>query len=417
MLSHEKSKEVLMRTDIYEGVQLHLMANIKPNYAALAKQYQCDYRTVKRYFDAGIAGELKNLKVRKPQASPLLHRFEALIKDKLDIGCSYKAIFYFLTKHGYVGSYTTVKRYCRNYTRAHVQKATIRIETTPGLSAQVDWKEDLKLVSRSGEIFVINLFLYVLGYSRMKYLEMTFDRKQDTVFGCLINAFDYCGGVPHEIWFDNMKTVVDRSKSQFKQVVFNERFRQFAKDAGFKPIACRPFRPQTKGKVEALARTVDRLLVFNQEFEDERELEQIVENLRDDLNQEFSQAVAEQPKVLLKDELPVLRPYDAIELASYIKQRIETRKVSSESMVLYKGSRYSVPLAYIGKELQIEVKDHRLQIYYGGKRIRSHPVCKERFNYQKEDSKAILRSDVFKYLKDSELDRFVDENLQAYDEL
>lgn len=37
MLSHEKSKEVLMRTDIYEGVQLHLIANINPNYAALAK--------------------------------------------------------------------------------------------------------------------------------------------------------------------------------------------------------------------------------------------------------------------------------------------------------------------------------------------------------------------------------------------
>ncbi|HHQ0857934.1 TPA: hypothetical protein ACSKNV_002815, partial [Listeria innocua] len=39
--------------------------------------------------------------------------------------------------------------------------------------------------------------------------------------------FEYCGnGIPQEIWFDNMKTVVDRSKSQFTQTVFNEKFRQ-----------------------------------------------------------------------------------------------------------------------------------------------------------------------------------------------
>lgn len=60
----------------------------------------------------------------------------------------------------------------------------------------------------------------------MKYLELTFDRTQPTVFQCLANAFEYCGnGVPQEIWFDNMKNVVDHSKSQFAQTVFNEKFR------------------------------------------------------------------------------------------------------------------------------------------------------------------------------------------------
>ncbi|MCH2901940.1 IS21 family transposase, partial [Listeria monocytogenes] len=94
-----------------------------------------------------------------------------------------------------------------------------------------------------------------------------FDRTQPTVFQGLVNACEYCGnGIPQEIWFDNMKTDVDRSKSQFRQTVFNEKFRQFAKDAGFHPIACRPFSPQTKGKVEALARTVERLMGFNYEF-------------------------------------------------------------------------------------------------------------------------------------------------------
>ncbi|MFT8450531.1 hypothetical protein [Lentilactobacillus hilgardii] len=74
--------------------------------------------------------------------------------------------------------------------------------------------------------------------------------------------------MPKEIWFDNQKVVVDHHKSNFGKQVFNETFVEYAKDAGFKPIACRPFRPQTKGKVEALARTTQRIKVYNHEFEE-----------------------------------------------------------------------------------------------------------------------------------------------------
>ncbi|EOJ55701.1 hypothetical protein WMM_02772, partial [Enterococcus faecalis EnGen0364] len=35
-----------MRKDVLEGVLRHIMTDIQPNYAALAKQYNCDYRTV-----------------------------------------------------------------------------------------------------------------------------------------------------------------------------------------------------------------------------------------------------------------------------------------------------------------------------------------------------------------------------------
>lgn len=108
----------------------------------------------------------------------------------------------------------------------------------------------------------------VLGYSRMKYLELTFEKKQDTLFMWLNDAFYLTGGVPREIWFDNMKTVVNYAKSQYKKVVFHDTFYAFSKDASFQPIACRPFRPQKKGMVEALARTCERLGITNGEFDD-----------------------------------------------------------------------------------------------------------------------------------------------------
>lgn len=142
-----------MRKDVLEGVLLHIMNEIHPNFAALAKQYNCDYRTVKRYYEAGLTGDLDKLRERKPSVPPLLHGFEEIIRDKLELNCSAASIFYFLGKKGYKGSYTTIKRYCRKYRKEKVQKATIRIETTPGLSAQVDWKENVKMVSRDGEVF------------------------------------------------------------------------------------------------------------------------------------------------------------------------------------------------------------------------------------------------------------------------
>ncbi|HFC9376939.1 TPA: hypothetical protein ACNHUC_002668 [Enterococcus faecium] len=51
-----------MRKDVLEGVLRHIMNDIQPNYAALAKQYNCDYRTVKRYYEAGRKGNIDQLK-------------------------------------------------------------------------------------------------------------------------------------------------------------------------------------------------------------------------------------------------------------------------------------------------------------------------------------------------------------------
>lgn len=353
------------------------MTGIKPNFADIARRYNCDYRTVKRYYDLGKEKTLEEASKRRVPPS-LIENYKSIIEDKLKLGCSVRSIYYFIQLKGYQGSYTTVKRYARLIRESCKHKATIRIETTPGLSAQVDWKENLKLISRNGEVFTINIFLYILGYSRMKYLQLTVDRLQPTLFECLNHAFEKFGGVPEEIWFDNMKTVVDRSKSQFSQTVFNEKFCQFAKDAGFNPIACRPFRPQTKDKVEALARTVNRLMVFNYEFENEQELKRIVYEFMNDLNNERSQAVNNHPSKLLIDEQSVLRPFNRSELVRYVSRTQHViRKVSIESMVQYQNSKYYVPMKYIGKEVTLDVRKDSLFIWYGHQCIRSHPLSKK----------------------------------------
>lgn len=65
-----------------------------------------------------------------------------------------------------------------------------------------------------------------------------------------------------------MKTIVDRAKSDFSEVVINLAAMQFSKDVGFKIVTCRPYRPETKGKVETLAKIMNRLKAFDYEFDD-----------------------------------------------------------------------------------------------------------------------------------------------------
>ena len=65
------------------------------------------------------------------------------------------------------------------------KKATIRVEHTIGLSAQVDWKEQVTMTDRNGVSYTFSIFLYVLPYFKFKFLKLTLDQKQDTLFKCL----------------------------------------------------------------------------------------------------------------------------------------------------------------------------------------------------------------------------------------
>ena len=209
----------------------------------------------------------------------------------------------------------------------------------------------MKLHDASGNEYVVSIFLIVLGHSRYKYIELTFDQTQPTLFKCLTNAFDYYGGTPKELLFDNMKTIVDRAKSDFSQVVINSKAMQFSKDAGFEIITCRPYRPETKGKVETLAKIMDRLKAFDYEFVDKDDLANMVKKINHILNyEEKSQAIDDYPINYFEKEKEHLTPVNFDILKNYgLPQK--TYKVSNESMIKYHGIKYSVPIRYVGKEL------------------------------------------------------------------
>lgn len=398
------------------------MKGIKPNYAELGRQYNCDPRTVKKYYEAGKENELERLKKRQQnKKASKLDPFKEIINKKIELGCTAMAIFKYIEKKGYEGKYTILREYCKNKKQNETKKATIRVETNPGIAAQVDWKEDMVMHDKFGRTYQFNIFLYVLHYSKMKYITLTWDRKQDTLFECLKDAFEYTEGVPKEIWFDNMRTVVDRPRTQYKKVVFNNLFYQFSKDANFEPIACRPYRPQTKGSVESLAKFVEqRLRPYDYEFYDAVELIELVDDLCHELNHlEISQVTEQRPiDVFNYEEKEHLNFFNAKLLDTYIENEC-IRIVSKEPMINFRKGKYSVPTKYIGEEVQVIFNNStdELLIYYDGELIRRHNLSERKFNYIVEDMSEILKSDVFKHKDDKEILTYIENPLLLYDEI
>ena len=403
-----------MRQDVLNQITLILRGGEKEimSKAAIARIMGCDPRTVKRYLDGYKPKEKK----RKAKNSKL-DNFKETIISKLEIGCTSMAIFKFIQKEGFTGSYSLVAEFVQKHKQEQLKKATIRFETAPGLQAQVDWKENLKMVSKSGEFFEVNIFLMVLGYSRMKFVKLTSDKTQNTLFKCMNEAFKYFGGIPKEILFDNMATVVDRANSRIGHVKLNTKFIQYSKDIGFNPITCRIFRPQTKGKVESLAKLVNRLQVYNNEFETYEELEKIVKIFMKEINNEISQGTNKKPIERLEKETKHLLPLPNQDILNTYTTSPKEYKVSKESMITYKGKKYSVPTYLIGKSVSVVETDEYIHIYYTTNLVTKHKKQERFLNYHKEHIVDILKSDSLKGWSNDEIEIFVKEHLSIYDEL
>mgnify|MGYP004553312857 FL=1 len=405
-----------MRKDVYERMRYFVLEKIKPNYSAVARQYDVDPRTVKAAYLRAQSDKTSVVRKRRSRRSKL-DGYQDIIEDKYAAGCSARSIYDFIVEKGFTGKYTIVKDYCRRFRKEQTKKATIRVEHTIGLSAQVDWKEQVTMTDRNGVSHTFSIFLYVLPYSKFKFLKLTLDQKQDTLFKCLFEAFKATGGIPKEIWFDNMSTVVDHKLSDFHHHRFNERFLSFSHDAGFHPIACRPFRPQTKGCVEALARTMGRLKPYDGEFCTINDLNDIVNRLAKRLNHEKSQSNNRKPAELWAKEKEHFRPLN-YDLTRYFDS-VQTRKVSQDSMIRFQNHQYSVSPNYIGKEVEIKpaADGKSIRIFYQGSEIQKHDLTNKQFNYDSRDKHAILKSDLMEDKTDEEIDQYMLNNLSIYDQI
>ncbi len=107
---------------------------------------------------------------------------------------------------------------------------------------------DFTIVRRGGDPLIA--LVATLGYSRATFVRFGSGEDAATLCTGLREAFDYFGGVPEHVLFDNMKAVViERDAYGEGKHRWNSELLELSEACGFSPRLCRPYRAKTKGKV------------------------------------------------------------------------------------------------------------------------------------------------------------------------
>ena len=206
---------------------------------------------------------------------------------------------------GYQGQITTLRIFLQSQQKVEKEKL-VRFETEPGQQMQVDWT----WIQKGDQ--PLGAFVGILGFSRRAYVDFVTNEKEETLLKCHQNMFEYFGGLPLQILYDNMKTVVtQRDKYGEGQHGFQKNFWDYAKHCGFIPKLCRPYRAQTKGKVERfngyLKRSFYYPLVTKQK--EIKEIDQLNHEVKKWLNEIADQRIIRELKSSPYLRFEIERPY------------------------------------------------------------------------------------------------------------
>ena len=294
-----------------------------------------------------------------------------------------------IREKGYPGSYTTVKRLCRVLRNDRSIQAVYRYETEPGKQSQVDFGE-FGYIDIDGKHRKLYAFSMILGYSRMRYVEFTTDISTENVIKMHRNAFSFYGGFTDTILYDNMKQIVIERKLKASESRFNPKFMDFAEYYGIVIRLCYPYRPETKGKIENTIKYLRYNFFNGRTFED---LNNINIQCAEWLNRVNSQIHGTTHEILaerLKKE--TLNPLSSVPV--YMIRKEESRKVSRDCYISYKGNRYSVPWKYAGRECRIIEESALVRIEIDSSIVAVHEILPGtgRISRKKEHFEGLLKA-------------------------
>lgn len=229
-----------------ERMELDVLQKHGAGIRELARSTGRSRNTVRRYLREGAAAAVRKSAPKRPEKLDpfrdyIVSRMTAAAPDRIPATVLHRE----LAARGYDGGITRLKQFVRGLAPAAAPDPVVRFETEPGHQMQADWAT----VGRGSD--KLKVFIATLGWSRMAYVEFCDDERVETLIRCHENAFLAFGGVPREVLYDNMRTVVIERNTYGRGVHrFHAGFLDYARHAGVLPRLCQPYRAQTKGKVE-----------------------------------------------------------------------------------------------------------------------------------------------------------------------
>ncbi len=351
---------------------------------SIARELSISRNSVRKY----LKSEPKNRQNRKrgSKLDPYREKIRELINKH---NLSSVRILEEIRKMGYDGGYTILKDYCHELRKDRRIQAVYRYETDPGKQSQVDFGE-FGYIDIDGKHRKLYAFSTILGYSRMRYVEFTTDISTENVIRMHINAFSFYGGFTDTILYDNMKQVVIDRKLKASESRFNPKFMDFAEYYGIVIRLCYPYRPETKGKIENTIKYVRNNFWAGRTFESPSDINvQCREWLRK-VNSQIHGTTHEIPVERLKKES--LNPLSSV--PAYMTRKEESRKISRDCYVSYKGNRYSVPWKYAGRECRIIEESALVKIEIDSSIVAEHSLIPGtgRISRKKEHFEGLLKA-------------------------
>lgn len=225
-------------------VEIHVLHRQGRSIRQIAKTLSVSRNTFRRYLrdvaKTPVYHRSKRISKLEPFKSYLLERINAAKPDWI----AATVLFRELQERGYQGKEGILKNWLRPY-KTVAQEPVVRFETEPGQQLQLDFTT----ISRGRR--KIKALVATMGYSRASFVRFSESERQEDWLRGIEAALHYFGGVPKELLFDNAKCImIERDAYGIGQHRWNSQLLQMARDYGFVPKACRPYRARTKGKVE-----------------------------------------------------------------------------------------------------------------------------------------------------------------------
>jgi transposase len=338
---------------------------------AISKLTGNDRKTIRKYLGEPKAELVYGPREQRPSK---LDAFKTYIEDRLKAGVwNARVLLRELRKRGYGGSYTILTDWLRPQREAARAVAVRRFETPIGHQAQVDWGH-LGTIDIDGKAVNIWGFTFTLGYSRAMMAEAALDQRLGMLLRMHEEAFRQLGGAPAEILYDRMKTVWLRTDER-GEIVWHPVFLDFARYWGFRPRLCRPYRAQTKGKIESGVKYVRRNFLCGLQGQEPSTLIDFNGHLQQWIwevaNQRVHGTTHERVDHRWESEKLHLQPAAGRLPYPYVDE--ELRKVARDAYVSWESNRYSVPWAYAGSEVWVRDCENHVEVHYGGEKIALHP--------------------------------------------
>ena len=355
MITIEIQAEILMR-----------FFNDKQSVRKIARHFGLHRSSVRRVIKRRSVLSSRQIPNRKSLLDPYRDEIKSILVKTPD--CTAAAILNRCRSLGYLGGVTVLQQFVRTL-KAHAKRpkeAFLRIEFSPGETAQVDWGE-------FGDVFSdgvkIHCFAMVLCYSRYIYLEFTRSEKFDEFIRCHENAFRYFGGAPKQCWYDNLATAVtDRMGSLIK---FNTRFMAYMGHHGIRPHACNVARGNEKGRVEDLIKYIRTNFWPGRRFVNFEDLQKQEADWRNQIaNQREHRSTRRIVRLMFEtDEQKILMPLNP---NRYDTDEIISRVVPPDFHLPFESNRYSVPWTLVGMTITLRIGPDQIKCFYHERSVTTH---------------------------------------------